>query len=387
MDGERFGPGWKVFAAFACFLSCSLFFFVDGARGFDSRLEGRFKTGSSLVFDSPSFHKDFDSELELRFGVLGNAGSFNEWNLDYELAADAKFADGPSEQATLREETDVDFFRGWLRLDNGRTKIRGGRQKILFGSGTIYRPLGLFDTRDVTGVVPETRGVDGVRLTHFFDETTSLEGWAVPGKLEDHVITGLRWESLIRGVEIGVVIQYHPETDLEDLADFGQERFQVGYHFKGEHEIGYWNESRMDIERIDGQHPLRFDTVFGVDYTFDIGEGLHVLLEYFLSTRDKNFTLTDLKRNRTLHQFGLLFDQPVGIDIRWQVFSLFDVRDGSFQMVPQIEYSVTDDIFLYLHGRWGNSFESGEKDGRLFRETADFNGTESIVGLTLVGYF
>ena len=127
--------------------------FNSALWAFDADIEGRLKAGSSYV-DSPSFHKDFDSELDLRLGVLGGLIEKGGWVLDYELSADAKQADGPSVQSGLRRETDVDFFRAWLRLDNGKFKIRGGRQKILFGSGIIYRPLGLFDTRDVTGVVP-----------------------------------------------------------------------------------------------------------------------------------------------------------------------------------------------------------------------------------------
>ena len=140
--------------------------FNSALWAFDADFEGRLKAGSSFG-DSPSFHKDFDSELELRLGLLGNVIEKGGWVLDYELSADAKQGDGPSVQSGLRRETDADFFRAWLRLDNGKFKIRGGRQKILFGSGIIYRPLGLFDTRDVTGVVPETRGVDGMRATQF----------------------------------------------------------------------------------------------------------------------------------------------------------------------------------------------------------------------------
>ena len=128
------------------------------AFDFDADIEGRLKAGSGFV-DSPSFHKDFDSELEVRLGVLGGLIEKGGWVLDYELSADAKQADGPSVQSGLRRETDVDFFRAWLRLDNGEFKIRGGRQKILFGSGIIYRPLGIFDTRDVTGVRSEERRV------------------------------------------------------------------------------------------------------------------------------------------------------------------------------------------------------------------------------------
>ncbi|MBT6718626.1 MAG: hypothetical protein HOB18_13460, partial [Nitrospina sp.] len=170
---------------------------ASSAFAFDSSLEGRVKLGSSYIFDSPNGFEDFDSEAELRLGILGNAWENDVWRLDYELSADAKQADGPSVESRLREETDIDFFRAWLRLDNGDFKIRGGRQKILFGSGTIYRPLGLFDTRDVTGVVPETRGIDGFRSTWFLSPSSFLEGWLVPAKKDGSIITGLRGESLI----------------------------------------------------------------------------------------------------------------------------------------------------------------------------------------------
>lgn len=374
---------------FFCTLSLAILFVVPGhsALAFDWDLEGRFKAGSSLVFDAPAGQKNFDSETELRLGVLGNILSKDRWNLDYELSADAKYADGPSVQSGLREETDVDFFRAWLRWDNGNLQLRGGRQKILFGSGSIFRPLGLFDTRDVTGVVPETRGVDSFRATYFLDETTSVEGWVVPAKANARMIAGMRWEGIVGGVESGWVVQYHPKTKLNDLADFSQEMIQLGTHLKGEYHIAYWNESRLDIERNAGEHPLRFDTVFGADYTFDVGEGLHVLAEYFFTTRQRDFTQTDLKGQRSIHQFGLLLDQPVGMNVVWQLFALFDARDGSFQIVPQLEYSLTSQAYLYLHGRFGDSFSGADSKGRFFKKTSAFNGSEPILGLTLVVYF
>ncbi|MBC8284993.1 MAG: hypothetical protein H8E32_14355 [Nitrospinae bacterium] len=356
----------------------------QSVEAFDGAFEGRILAGSSYVFESPTGFDDFDSEAEIRLGVLGSAWEGESWLLDYEVTADARQSDGPSVQSRLREETDIDFFRAWLRLDNGEFKLRGGRQKILFGAGAIYRPLGFFDTRDVTGVFPQTRGVDGLRSTWFLSASSFLEGWLVPAKKGGAVIVGLRGEALIGEVEAGWVAQYHPKSDLKDLVDFDQERVQLGYHLKGEQEFGFWNESRLDIEM---QTALRFDTVLGVDYTFNLGEGLHVLLEYFLTTRQKDFTLTDLKGQRTIQQIGFSLDQPVGIDIRWQVFSLFDLSDKSFQMIPQIEYSITESLFLYLHGRAGGNIKTGKKDGRLNRRTGTFSGTESTVGLTLVSFF
>ena len=114
---------------------------------------------------------------------------------------------------------------------------------------------------------------------------------------------------------------------------------------------------------------------------------MNVLGEYFFTTRQMNFSLSDLKGQRTFQQIGISLDQPVGIDIQWQLFGLYDLRDESFQLVPQIEFALTDTLFLYVHGRVGGALKSGKKDGRLFRKTDGFNGTEPLVGLTLVNYF
>ena len=99
------------------------FFFPQSVDGFDGTVEGRVKLGSAYVPASPSGFKDFDSEAELRLGVLGNAWKNDVWQLDYELTAEANQVDGPSEQASLRRETDIDFYRAWLRLESGGLKI------------------------------------------------------------------------------------------------------------------------------------------------------------------------------------------------------------------------------------------------------------------------
>jgi len=255
-----------------------------GGWTFDWNAEGRVKADSQYVFDLPAGLSHFNNDLELRLGVLGNILKKDEWNLDYEISANFRHVGGPRVQAGFEDDFDADFFRAWLRLEKGNYRIRGGRQKILFGAGAIFRPLGFFDTRDVSGIIPETRGVDGIRASWFTSDTSSVEGWVVPGKFDDRLIAGLRGEMLIGGVEAGIAAQYHPVTLLTDLPDFDLELYQFGYHLKGEYKAGFWNESRMDIEHRNGKDSIRFQTVLGVDYTFDVGQGLHVLLEYFLTT-------------------------------------------------------------------------------------------------------
>ncbi|MCH7649778.1 MAG: hypothetical protein IIA63_01300 [Nitrospinae bacterium] len=355
---------------------------------FDWRYEGRFRASSQVLFDPPPGFSHFDNEVELRNGLVGNLFEKDGHIFDYEVVGDLLYTGGIREELGLVEEYDARFFRAWIRYEKDDFKIRGGRQQILFGASTLFRPLGFFDTRVISGIIPLTRVVDGVRSTYFPSSTSLVQGWAVPGQRGNHAIVGLRGEGNFGPIEAGAVFQYHPATDLNFLADFNLEMIQMGYHLKGEKIIGYWNESRLDIQQDRPGDPLRFDTVLGADYTFDIGQGLHVLVEYFLRTQEKEFTNFDLKQDRTLQVMGLQLDQPVGIDVVWRLFFFFDLGDRSFQIAPQIEYNISDQVYLYAVGRIGGSISGDNSTGRLFRESPFFyTGTESSAGLALIAYF
>jgi len=356
---------------------------------FDWHYEGRFRASSQIFFDPPPAELSrFDHEVELRNGLVGTLFEKDGHIFDYEVVGDLLYTGGLREEIGVVEEYDAELFRGWIRYEKGNFKIRGGHQQILFGAATLFRPLGLFDTRIISGIIPLTRGVDGVRSTYFLDNTSSVQGWAVPAQIDNRVIVGLRGEGNFGPVEAGVVFQYHPKTDLPFLADFNLEMVQVGYHLKGESVIGYWNESRLDIQQDQVGNPLRFDTVLGVDYTFDIGQGLHVLLEYFFRTQERGFTNIDLKQDRTIQVMGLQLDQPVGIDIVWRAFFFFDLSDQSFQFAPQIEYNLWEQVYLYAQVQVGGSIDGNNRTGRLFRESPlQVTGTESRAGLSLIAFF
>ena len=356
---------------------------------FNWHYDGRFRASSQILFDPPPAELSrFDHEVELRNGLVGNLFEKDGHTFDYEVVGDLIYTGGIREEIGVVEEYDAELFRGWIRYEKDDFKIRGGRQQILFGASSLFRPLGFFDTRIISGIIPLTRGVDGLRSTYFLSSTSSVQGWAVPAQIGNRVIAGIRGEANFGPIEAGVALQYHPKTDLPFLADFNIEIVQMGYHLKGEYVVGLWNESRLDIQQDQPGDPLRFDTVFGVDYTFNVGQGLHVLLEYFLRTQEPGFTNIDLKQDQTIQVMGLQLDQPVGIDIIWRAFFFFDLGDQSFQFVPQIEYNIIDQVYLYALARIGGSINGDNRTGRLYRESPFFfTGTESSASLTLIAYF
>jgi len=126
-----------------------IFFFLplNPVSAFDMDYGGYIKTGSQYIFDSPSLHKDFDSDLQIHLGLDGNVLNKNKWALDYEMETEASYVDGPSEQSKLRPETDFGLHRAWLRLNNDSLQFRGGRQEILFGDGVIFNTGSMNEVR------------------------------------------------------------------------------------------------------------------------------------------------------------------------------------------------------------------------------------------------
>ncbi len=363
-------------------------FFPAGSFAFDYNFEGRTRLGGFLTFEPPQGFSHTDQEAELRLGAVGTATEGEGWVLDYEIIGELRHESGALEEAGLGDQFDADFFRAWARYDHGNFKLRGGRQQILFGSGMLFRPLGFFDSRIISGIVPQTNGVDGIRATWFPDSESLIEGWLIPSGIDSRIISGMRGETQWGILEIGAAAQYKPVSDHDFLSNFNLELAQFGYHFKGEKVVGFWNETRMDIEQGGRGSPVRVQSVFGMDYTFNVGSGLHVLLEYSLLAEEDGFTRTDaIQGDTTLHQLGFQMDQPVGINTVWRSFFFFDLVDRSFQWVPQIEYALTQATFLYLQGQFGGNIEGDSRTGRLFRRAPIPNGTESKIGLTLITFF
>tara|TARA_B100000686_G_C16770378_1_gene964702 strand:- start:987 stop:2123 length:1137 start_codon:yes stop_codon:yes gene_type:complete len=374
-------------ARFLLFAIAVIIFLENSLWAFDFEFNGRLRGDERYILDPPEGIDNIDSAIELRLGGHGDFFKAESWDLDYEILVDTRAFDGPSEKAGFSEDFDLDIFRGWVRLDYEKWRLRAGRQQILFGAGNLFRPLGFFDDRIISSVFPLTAGVDGFRFSWFQDEVTTFQAWAVPSKIKGRLIIGGRWESILRGIETGIVIQHSPKTELRSIPNFDLETFQVGYHMKGEYELGLWSEGRFDLEKkIDG-NKNRFESVVGADYTFDLGEGLHFVLEYFMSISEKNFSIKDLKGDHEIYQFGVQLDQPVGIATVWRAFGFYDIRDGSFQIAPQIEYAVMDNTFFYLRANWGGDTDGKDFFGRLSRKSFAFSGMESSVGATLIIFF
>jgi hypothetical protein len=202
-------------------------------------------------------------------------------------------------------------YRVWARFKTSRFEARVGLQKINFGSATLLRPLMWFDSVDPRDPLQITNGVYAVLLRYFFPSNATVWTWGLYG---NHDRKGLETSPSSRGTpEFGgrfqfpagpgelAVTTHHRRADLREtnpssiaasyaassldsLARTPEHRYALDG--KWDLGIGVWFEGVTTRER-----PADLGTLdqaalnVGADYTFALGNGLHVLGEYFILNR------------------------------------------------------------------------------------------------------
>jgi hypothetical protein len=189
--------------------------------------------------------------------------------------------------------------RAWVRISSNAFEIRAGLQKINFGSATLFRPLMWFDSVDPRDPLQLTDGVYSVLVRYYFLDNANIwfwglygnnesKGWEVVPTTEKSIEYGGRVQIPVWTGELGATY-HHREADyakLNTLALFTlnartpEDRFALDG--KWNLGIGAWFEAALTHDQTDlpGKQYQR-QWMMGADYTFDIGNGLTALTEYF----------------------------------------------------------------------------------------------------------
>jgi hypothetical protein len=210
--------------------------------------------------------------------------------------ASARAVDGRD----LEGSSDVRPYRLWARYKTPRFDARVGLQRINFGSATLLRPLMWFDTVDPRDPLQITDGVYAVLLRSYLSRDGSVWLWGLFGN-----------ESL-KGFEISPTVRHRPEfggrlqvpvprgalafTTHHRQADFSRGLLaslalddpsvrEGRYAADGKWDlgIGVWFEGALTHQSHSGlERPDQRALNVGADYTFGVGNGLHVLGEVLL---------------------------------------------------------------------------------------------------------
>jgi hypothetical protein len=189
-------------------------------------------------------------------------------------------------------------YRVWARYSTGNLEIRGGLQKINFGSASMIRPLMWFDRMDPRDPLQLTDGVWGILGRYCFPDNTNLWLWGLWGNEDPKT-----WE-------IGRTSQAYPEMGGRlqlpmpkgEIALSGHYRtadtrksgngvtpyamipeYRAGLDGKWDVGPGVWFEGTFTSRtRSIGAFTNQIALNTGADYTLGIGNGLTVLCEHFI---------------------------------------------------------------------------------------------------------
>jgi hypothetical protein len=235
-------------------------------------------------------------------------------------------------------------YRLWVRVSTDRLETRLGLQKINFGSAVLFRPLQWFDRIDPRDPLKITDGVYGLLLRYYFQNNTNIWFWGLYGNDETK---GLEIAPTTKnGVEFGARVQmpvltgeagvtyHHRQADFSQLAlripdstaSSSVPENRLGLDGKWDVGVGVWVEGALihhqtDIRGLKYQRAL----ALGIDYTFDVGNGLTTIGEHFISTlADKAFG-----RGEENSFSGLSVNYPMGLvdNISAIIFYDWDNKD------------------------------------------------------------
>jgi len=219
--------------------------------------------------------------------------------LDMDLSLNCYAAQNFHALSPLSSDISMKPYRAWLRLSSSNFELRGGLQKINFGSATLFRPLMWFDKVDPRDPLQLTDGVYGLLARYYFLDNANVWLWALYGNNEtkgletvpttEHTVEyGGRVQTPLWTGELGATYHHRQADFLKQVRidlyywppSVPEDRFALDG--KWDIGIGAWFEAALTHDQIEvpGFKYQRQWTV-GADYTFDLGNGLTALTEYF----------------------------------------------------------------------------------------------------------
>lgn len=225
----------------------------------------------------------------------------------------------------VSDNSDIEMYRLWLRFSSSQFEIRAGLQKITFGPARLLRSLMWFDRIDPRDPLQLTEGVYGLLGRYYFlnnanvwiwclygnDET---KGWEIVPSKKDEPEYGGRLQLPLLSGEIALSY-HHRVADLQNQIPSIPQSIEipedrVGLDGNWDIGIGIWFEGTLIHQELEIS-PLRYKRfiTLGMDYTFDVGNGLNLIGEYFtIEASEKAFGSGD-----GISFSAVYFNYPIGL--------------------------------------------------------------------------
>ena len=286
---------------------CFLLTFASSLSAGDFDLRGQLSANGFGSYSSGKWNKYFD--LRYMPQVTFTEYLTDTWTFDSEISLNTYFNTNFESN-----EQNVKLYRLKLRFATPQTETRIGLQKINFGPAYILRSLRWFDKLDPRDPLGLTDGVYALRFKYSFLNNSSFTFWTLYGNndtkgyelfptAKKHPEIGARYLFPFLDGETGLTVH----TRIANLSSLEYRETKFAIDGRWDVEIGLWFEvvvQKNEIEIL----PYKWQsmTTLGTDYTFEIGNGLHVLAEHMRTTASDKFYSNDMEINLS----ALMFSYP-----------------------------------------------------------------------------
>lgn len=346
-----------------------LFLFVGSVKAQQDSTHISF-SGQVTAWGVGQFQNPFGIQLGGRFvpTLLGNINLTSKTKIDFEASLNIN---GSTNFTGLQYDSVMGQFkpyRVWVRYSGQNWEVRAGLQKINFGSAKMFRPLMWFDGMDVRDPLQLTNGVYGALGRYYFQNNANIWLWGLIGNKnpKGYEINGsAQWKPEIGGRfqmpagpgQIALSTNYRQIQVVNLASDIWNDKVflnesRIGLDGKWDVGIGLWFESSVTLTDTKNVYsPTLFKVQdawnIGADYTFGIGNGLGMTVEYFRYHVGDQF----LVKGTTLNLVGSLFTYPVSVldNLSAMVFYI----PGPNLVNNYLSWSRTyDNWALYAIGYW-----------------------------------
>ncbi len=325
-------------------------------------------------------------------GDVAGPGSWNGLRLDIQSASsdervrfrgsiDLSYGFGDAQMLQLAQDLtlpeglagsrlNLDLFRAYLQVRGleSRAELTLGRQRLAWGTGLVLRPTDAFEPTDLFDPYRELHGVNALRFTMPISGSLYLDGVA---RLDDA-------SSLFQlGMQAGVQVP-SLEVQASVVHDGIHGREQIGLALRKNRGLNLWFDGVVRVQNDSFSSPyddadLSTLLEMGSGYTFAVGRGLTVELEYlYLSNGDSFGGGNDLQE--AVRDYRVLQGQHYGylstlLEVKErlsvQLGVLINALDGSLVVQPRIIGRPLDTLELSLGaqlfvGSNGDEFARGD---------------------------
>jgi hypothetical protein len=257
-------------------------------------------------------------------------------------------------------------YRAWLKISSDQFELRAGLQKINFGSATMLRSMMWFDKIDPRDPLQMTDGVYGILGRYYFLNNANIWLWSLAGNKNPKGLD--TYGSDPKRPEFGGRIQlpmnkaelafsYHNRLAVDTSSyyfpgeeiKFNEQKF--GFDAKADVVVGLWLEYVLKRGNLPGYEEYQEYFTAGTDYTFGIGNGLHLTAEYL------NLRQSDKPFSTPANSYSFLgFSGNYPLNIFSSISGMLYVNPNNGDIYRFLNLSLTFDRFsYYLIGFWNPS--------------------------------